>query len=291
MVTYGGVESAGNASSEAWELSLAGTPAWTLIETANGIWLDSQLQTAIYDPLGDRMIVCGGALSQFGSPYPGGVFMQLIFGGTPQWAGILGADPPYGTIASASVYDLTRERFVMFGGTNSTLFPYPGGFRETWAVPLDTPAWTQLATAGEAPWAPSGHTAIYDPIGDRMIVFGGWDAIHRSHQTHALAWTQTVSVPHGPSAAARFDAPRPNPALGTVRFTFALAKAGHATLDILDLQGRRVRRLAGGWLEAGAQTRAWDGGDEAGRATPAGVYFARFECAGARVTKRIVRLR
>jgi hypothetical protein len=47
---------------------------------------------------------------------------------------------------------------------------------DVWALTLGgSPAWTSLASAGSAPSARAGHTAIYDPVRDRMVVFGGWN--------------------------------------------------------------------------------------------------------------------
>src|SRR5208283_1715909 len=36
-----------------------------------------------------------------------------------------------------------------------------------------TPTWTQLSPTGSTPTARAGHTAAYDYINNRMIIFGG----------------------------------------------------------------------------------------------------------------------
>src|SRR5256885_13182809 len=51
----------------------------------------------------------------------------------------------------------------------STLFPYTTLFRSL----AGAPAWTRLDVAGVPPPSRLGHGAIYDPIHDAMIVFGG----------------------------------------------------------------------------------------------------------------------
>lgn len=64
-----------------------------------------------------------------------------------------------------------------------------------------------------------------------------------------------------------------NPARDLARFT--LSAAAHArALVVLDAQGRRVRTLA---IAPGATALAWDARDEAGCASPPGVYWARLE--------------
>lgn len=47
------------------------------------------------------------------------------------------------------------------------------------------------------------------------------------------------------------------------------------TVDVHDLSGRRVRRIAGGVTEPGRYAEVWDGRDERGSRVPAGVYFVR----------------
>jgi hypothetical protein len=67
----------------------------------------------------------------------------------------------------------------------------------------------------------------------------------------------------------------PNPALAHARVHFETEPASLArTVEVLDLTGRRVAALP---LAAGARAVDWQGRDLAGRAAPAGVYFARVE--------------
>src|SRR5207247_10062352 len=49
-------------------------------------------------------------------------------------------------------------------------FPYPTLFRSL--TLSGSPAWTQLAAFGRAPLPRYGHGAIYDPVRDRMAIFG-----------------------------------------------------------------------------------------------------------------------
>ena len=65
----------------------------------------------------------------------------------------------------------------------------------------------------------------------------------------------------------------PRPASGTVRIAAAMrsgALARGATLEILDLSGRLVRRIG-----AAEPSFSWDGRDAAGALAPAGIYLAR----------------
>jgi hypothetical protein len=67
---------------------------------------------------------------------------------------------------------------------------------------------------------------------------------------------------------------------GDLRIRFATASGlgggrGQATVDVHDISGRRVRRLAAGLFEPGFQTAIWDGRDDRGALVGAGIYFLR----------------
>jgi hypothetical protein len=70
--------------------------------------------------------------------------------------------------------------------------------------------------------------------------------------------------------------PEPNPFATATRIRFDLPRPAWVRLEIFDLQGRRVARLADELLPAGAHSRDWQGvRDDAGRVQP-GVYMCRF---------------
>ena len=60
---------------------------------------------------------------------------------------------------------------------------------DVWALSLGSgPAWTELVPAGTPPGARAGHSTIYDPVRDRMVVFGGADPYHLN-DVWALVWS------------------------------------------------------------------------------------------------------
>jgi hypothetical protein len=74
--------------------------------------------------------------------------------------------------------------------------------------------------------------------------------------------------------------------LGSVRFRITLPDAMRATLDVLDVQGRRVRSVLDTTLPAGVTEIAWDGAADGARRAPSGVYLARLStAAGVRVVR------
>jgi flagellar hook assembly protein FlgD len=62
-------------------------------------------------------------------------------------------------------------------------------------------------------------------------------------------------------------------------------------VDVLDLSGRLVRRLASGWSAAGARSLTWDGTDTVGAPLPAGIYLVRARVGDAVTRTRVTLVR
>ena len=62
-------------------------------------------------------------------------------------------------------------------------------------------------------------------------------------------------------------------------------------LEVLDPQGRRVRRLFAGPLGAGPHELTWDGRDEQGNGVATGIYWVRIEAGTEAATQKVVRMR
>lgn len=88
----------------------------------------------------------------------------------------------------------------------------------------------------------------------------------------------------------QLGASRPDPAAAQARIPFSTTVRGPVTLRLLDAQGRQVRRLVDGPLEAGSHEAIWDGRDGQGRAVPAGVYFSQLSAGGQNQSRRMTRL-
>jgi hypothetical protein len=132
---------------------------------------------------------------------------------------------------------------------------------------------------------------IYNPMQVPGVVRVG--AIGAGYGTvHAMGDLDGVTaVPGEDLPIALALAASPNPSYGRTRLAFDLPRAGHATLAIYDLAGRRVRVLVDDMREPGRYDETWDGRADAGSAHVAGVYFARLEVSGEVRTQRIVRIR
>jgi hypothetical protein len=94
---------------------------------------------------------------------------------------------------------------IMFGGYDDALLG------DLWQLSFSgTPTWSPLVASGTGPSPRGGYAAIYDPEGQRMIVFGGYDGVsppaNRIGDTWALSlsgsptWTPIVTSGPAPSA-------------------------------------------------------------------------------------------
>ncbi|MCC6650388.1 MAG: T9SS type A sorting domain-containing protein [Candidatus Eisenbacteria bacterium] len=83
---------------------------------------------------------------------------------------------------------------------------------------------------------------------------------------------------------------RPNPFREPTRISFMMPRAGHASLRVFDLAGRRVATLVDATIEAGAHESQWNGRNAAGAACAPGVYLYRLETPEGSVTRRMVLL-
>ncbi|MDM7925936.1 MAG: FlgD immunoglobulin-like domain containing protein [bacterium] len=73
----------------------------------------------------------------------------------------------------------------------------------------------------------------------------------------------------------------PNPFNAGTVIEYSIAFPSEVRVEIVDMNGRRVRSLAGGSRTAGTHQIAWDGRNDAGEALPSGVYAYRIQAAAA----------
>ncbi len=84
---------------------------------------------------------------------------------------------------------------------------------------------------------------------------------------------------------------RPTPFRSSTLIRYEIVMASPVRLTVFDAQGRSVRRLVEGATQLpGAYSVVWDGRDDGGRLSAAGVYFYRLESGGKASTLRTVKL-
>jgi hypothetical protein len=125
----------------------------------------------------------------------------------------------------------------------------------------------------------------------KVEAVGNQGFTRKAMNTHSFTVDQALAIdPELPIGPAVLLAPAfPNPMGRETTFAFRVPAGEEATLEIVDVSGRLVRRFAVTGT-GGPASLGWDGRDDAGRETPAGVYFYRLVTRGESFSRRLVRL-
>ena len=170
MLVFGGFNGTTAYFSDLYELSFASGGDGTWKEIASPDFPSARAgHSAILDPVNSRMIIFGGSdgLNDLNDAY------EFSWAGGPEsWkkmtpSGLL----PAARSGHTAVYDSLNKWMIVFGGFNGA------NLNDSEALDLSQPgseSWIRLSPVGtEIPPARSEHIAIYDPVGQRMIVYGG----------------------------------------------------------------------------------------------------------------------
>ena len=181
---------------DTWELDLSGEPAWSTIDTDSAGPPGSYWMTMVYDPVRDCMLTFGGSTSDDYYGVHNDVW-QLSLQGVPTWTHLAPTGtPPSARRSGTAIYDPLRDRMVIYGGWDSRSNDVSSFLGDTWALSLSPElAWTQLAPTGPIPTGRDLMQAIYDPMRDRMVLYGGWSGVRMLHDTEFLDWGEPTAAP------------------------------------------------------------------------------------------------
>jgi hypothetical protein len=272
MLVFGGRDST------VWALDLSGALRWSELSPSGTAPSTRSGHAAIYDPTGDRMVVFGGMTLTRPGPYNDTWALDLAGAGT--WRLLIpgsSTSPDLPTVRwkHAAVYDATRRRMLIDGGFGAATQQEANEKSNTWALSLGSaPAWSRVAPTASSPPPRSDHSAIFDPVGQRVVIYGSsmWKP-----DTWALT-LEDISTPvllslvrPKPGGAFALDGLRPDPAVGDLMASFTLPSAAAARLELLDVAGRvRIARDVG-TLGAGRHVVRLGGEG----AVPSGIYWLR----------------
>src|SRR5262249_26139224 len=269
MIVFGGY--AGARLGDLWQLTLSGTPTWSVL-TASGTPPSARYRFAAgLDPVGGRMLIHAGL-----SGLSTGELWELTLGPSPAWHLL----SPTGTspgnrAAHSAVYDAARQRMLFFGGGTEAV----GVTSSTYALALNgPPVWSLLAPAGARPNPRCDQSAIYDAANDRMVIYGGQkcsgiEEMVSFDNAFALTFAGAVDVPPSPVQPISLMQAYPNPARGVVTFSFTLQSRARVRLGIYDLAGRRRAELLDRELGAGLHSVSWTRPEREAAGIGPGVYF------------------
>jgi len=180
LVTF--LPQGGSVPSEAWVLmdanGLGGSATWTDLQPTGMSPENNGESTAVYNPLGNQLIVYGGCSASCGSPLSS-VFVLTHangLGGTPAWSQSSPTNP-IAREAQSAVYDPTTNSMITFGGGLAFFGTDQNDTNVLAPANSPSPTWTTLATAGGPPPIREGQSAVYNSAKNTMTIFGGDDAI------------------------------------------------------------------------------------------------------------------
>jgi uncharacterized protein (TIGR03437 family) len=130
-----------------------------------------------FDPIGNQLLAFGG---QDSSGDRNDLWSFSLT--NQQWTQL----QPTGTLPAPRhghtlVFDPVRRRVVTFAGQAG------GFFSDVWAYDIATNAWLKLAADGAGPSSRYGHSAVYDPKTERMVISHGFTTQGRFDDTWAFS--------------------------------------------------------------------------------------------------------
>ena len=126
--------------------------------------------------------------------------------------------------------------------------------------------------------------------GAPLFTIRGADGRDGANRQLVVAGAQSPAPASGP-VVTHLAYARPNPFTQAVSIAFSLATRGPVELAMYDVNGRCVRTLARGTIEAGEHTLTWDGRDDRGAAMAAGAYYLRLVTEQGRFTRVLTYLK
>ncbi len=159
-----------------------------------------------FDARSGRAIMFGGFLSQNPAPIWTDETWSYDVAGK-KWELMRPAKAPSPRHYPAMAYDEGSDRVILFGGA----LPQGRLSGETWTYDVDTDTWTEMRPATAPSPRSSSAGMIYDPVGGRMILHGGWIGRESGSDMWAYdlktnAWTKLRDGPRS-GASLAYDAP------------------------------------------------------------------------------------
>ena len=168
MIIFGGAGPNGDLD-DMWALDLR-EHRWSEIAPAGDILPPARAtHNGVYDPVGHRMVIWAGQEKTRQRAFFNDVWSFDL--GTDTWTELKPPDPlPLNRYGTAAVFDPLARDLVTFAG-----FTDNGRFDDTWRFDVDGGIWTDVSP-GEGPHERCLHSASYDALEHRMIMYGGQQA-------------------------------------------------------------------------------------------------------------------
>ena len=178
---------------------LGGTAVWSELTVTNPNASDREAQVSAYSPVVNGLVSFGGGMGLAGTTLndlrvlsnANGLSSPSVWQPyAPTGAGGL----PYERSSASAIYDVTANRLAVYAGRDYTMYDgiyHIVQYNDAWVLTNadgrsgPSLTWTKLATTGTVPPGRFAHTAVYDTVNDRMLVYGGQDW-NQDAQTNTL---------------------------------------------------------------------------------------------------------
>jgi galactose oxidase-like protein/glyoxal oxidase-like protein len=213
MLIFGGLDGSNTVKNDLWKLSRTFPPVWSNIDDASGPTPAArQGHAAIRDGLRNRMIVFGG-VDASGNPVDNAIWRYNVSANAWDTMAVTGSRPS-GRQGHTFVYSSVpfnrgstgaARRVILYGGKDAS--QYRNDLWELWLDDSnpDSIVWNPVTSM--ALTARAFHSAVYDDIGQQMVVFGGekgssswtdstWTLSHLDSLTPG-PWTPQPRNPNG----------------------------------------------------------------------------------------------
>jgi len=154
----------------------------------------------VYDTKTGHMILFGGS-----TKLDQGTRQSYDLADTWDWTGdrwvlLYPAHAPHGRSFHTMSYDSARNRVILFGGKSGTTTTNSVLYNDTWQ--FDGTDWSQINTPS-SPSARFYSSSVYDPIRDRVVLFGGTSLssdgktstnLYDTWEFDGTTWTQTQAT-------------------------------------------------------------------------------------------------
>jgi Galactose oxidase, central domain len=167
VIVAGGKDDGDFNRNETWAFDV-GEHVWTPLKTSAAKPPTSEDHSAIFDPIGYRVILYGGENGQTTNK------LWTLDLKTLTWRDVTNAGVPRRESHSA-VYDSRGKRMIVFGGMDRNAID----LYDVWGLDLDPESstfekWQNLTVAEGRPPGRIDHSSVYDPGKNRLVFNGGW---------------------------------------------------------------------------------------------------------------------
>jgi len=198
LIIFGGFNCATGYYNDVWVLSNAnstsGTPAWHQLSPTGTAPSARKGSSAVYSSSTNTLTVFGGDAG--GAPFDDIWVLSSAngAGGIPAWHEITASNNgPSARSGHTATYDPAHDLMTVYGGFDGTNL-----LGDSWVLSAasgaGTSTWTQLLPQDTAP-ARQYASAVYDPVKNEMVIFGGVFSIPTLPDDHLFSLTDANGTP------------------------------------------------------------------------------------------------